>query len=168
MWGQSNLGLEKKVETTNVLDTNRQFLTGCFCHWLIKNRPLIRHIEILPASNTINQIIYQVDCEVKTDVSLDHTFAHWTALCRTLLSGNNMSVFLIACKYLLSTLAVASVLTVQKGCKNVANDGHLQYWEWWSLATFLQPFQSGNTLLMTHSSSGLILCCKGIQVQAQV
>ena len=98
MWGQSNHSklAWKKVETTNVLDTNRQFLTGCFCHWLIKNRPPIRQIEILLASNTINQIIYQVDCEVKTDVSLDHTFAHWTALCRTLLSGNNMSIFLIA------------------------------------------------------------------------
>ena len=55
--GTIKLWPRKKVETTNVLDTNRQFLTGCFCHWLIKNHPL-RTSDWNIASQQYNQSNY--------------------------------------------------------------------------------------------------------------
>jgi len=38
-----------------------------------------------------------------------------------------------------------------KGCENVSNDGHSQYWEWPSMVKFSQPFQSVNGLLIKGS-----------------
>ena len=47
---------------------------------------------------------------------------------------------------------IRSELTLYKGCVNVANEGHSQYFEWPSLATFSQPFYSVNSLIIIHSN----------------
>ena len=48
--------------------------------------------------------------------------------------------------YLVFEWVIRSELSLQKCCENLANDGHLQYCEWPSLARITQPFYSVNWL----------------------
>ena len=47
---------------------------------------------------------------------------------------------------------ITITLTLRRGCENVFNYDHSQYWEWLLMETFSQPFHSVNGLLIKVSN----------------